>query len=102
MLAEAEAESSHKMIIGEQKLACLKCKKTEYVRNGKEKTKSGEKQRYLCKNCGRRFRDNLGFEGRHTAPVYITLALMLYSTGMSIMHVRVQVLQAPIGFVVWM
>ena len=35
MLAEVESESSHeKVIIDEQKLACLECKKTEYVRNG--------------------------------------------------------------------
>lgn len=89
MLAEAESSHNEKVIIREQKLACPKCNKTEYVRNGKEKTKSGEKQRYLCKNCGRRFRDNLGFEGRHTAPVYITLSLMLYGAGMSIFNAQV-------------
>ena len=53
------------MIIGDVGLKCPGCGKEMYVLNGKD---DSGKQRYLCKLCDRRFRNNLGFEYRHTHP----------------------------------
>ena len=39
--------------------------------------------------CRRRFGDNLGFGRRHTAPAFITLALMLNGMGMPPLRVRI-------------
>ena len=45
-------------------------------------------QRYKCSTCGRRFRDNLGFEYRHMPRLFITLALMLYGVGISVANIQ--------------
>ena len=47
------------------------------------------KQRCLCKLCSHRFRDNLGFEYRHTSPLLIALALMLNGAGMSPFNIQI-------------
>ena len=60
------------------------------MKKGKDKEcKSGEKQRFRCKKCNRRFGDNPGFERRQTAAVFITLALLL--NGMGLGPSRIQV-----------
>ena len=89
LLREAESPRSGDVVIGEAELACTECGSKEYVKNGKDKYKSGRKQRYRCKECRHRFRDNLGFERRHTAPAFITLALMLNGMGLSPFRVRI-------------
>ena len=63
---------------------CPKCHSKKFVCNGWYTGKSGKKQRYKCKKCNHRFRDNLGFEYRHTSPMYITLCLLLYGAGLSV------------------
>ena len=89
LLQNAESSAMKETIIDEMKLKCTECGSKEYVKNGHDtKCKSGKKQRYKCKECRHRFRDNLGFEGRHTAAVFITLALML--NGMELSPVRIQ------------
>jgi len=45
-------------------------------------------QRYLCKNCGKRFSFNLGFEGMKVSPQVITSAMQLYFTGESLRNVQ--------------
>jgi len=45
-------------------------------------------QRYLCKNCGKRFSFNLGFEGMKASPQVITSAMQLYFTGESLRNVQ--------------
>ena len=89
VLAGTESPHVGKMVIGETDPECPKCHKSEYVRNGRDRCKSGERQRYLCKGCGRRFRDNLGFERRHVSPMYITLALLLNGMGLSPANIQV-------------
>ena len=60
------------------------------MKNGKDKEcKSGEKQRFRCKKCNRRFGDNLGFERRQTAAVFITMALLLNGMGLGPFRIRV-------------
>ena len=90
LLQETKSSSKGERIIDEAKLKCPDCKSEEYVKNGKDKEcKSGEKQRFRCKKCNRRFRDNLGFERRQTAAVFITMALLL--NGMGLGPARIQV-----------
>jgi len=50
--------------------------------------KHGDLQRYLCKNCGKRFSFNLGFEGMKAPPEVITSAMQLYFTGESLRNVQ--------------
>ena len=86
LLKETVSSPKGKLIIGEVGLKCPECGKEEHVLNGKD---DSGKQRYLCKLCDRRFRDNLGFEYRHTSPLFITLALMLNGTGMSPFNIQI-------------
>ena len=53
-----------KVDVEEKELYCPGCKKKRYVRNGWYCGKHEKRQRYKCVICGRRFRDNLGFEYR--------------------------------------
>ena len=69
-------------MIEEKDLVCPDCKKKKYTCDGLYYGKYGDKQRYRCSTCGRRFRDNLGFEYRQVPRLYITLALMLSGMGM--------------------
>ena len=86
LLKETVSTPKGKLIIGEVGLKCPECCKEKYVLNGKD---DSGKQRYLCKLCDRRFGDNLGFEYRHTSPMFITLALMLNGAGMSPFSIRI-------------
>ena len=77
LLQETKSSSKGERIIDEAEPRCPDCKSEEYVKNGKDREcKSGEKQRFKCKECNRRFGDNPGFERRQTAAVFITLALL--------------------------
>lgn len=84
LLAKTESPDVQSYYIPERKLKCPSCKKSEYIRYGTRQCKHEKKQLYKCKICNRQFRDNLGFEYRHTPHKYITLALMLYGMGVSI------------------
>jgi putative transposase len=50
--------------------------------------KYGNIQRYLCKNCGKRFSFNIGFEKMHASPQMNTSAMQLYFTGESFRNVQ--------------
>ena len=58
---------------------CKFCDSDNIIRKGKK----GGKQQYGCKACGRRFVQNLGFEGRWSTPDHITLAVEMVYGGMS-------------------
>ncbi len=75
-------------VIGKPVQECPKCHSKEFVCNGLYTGKSAKKQRYKCKECSHRFRDNRGFEYRHTSPMYITLCLLLYGAGLSVVSVH--------------
>ena len=64
LLISSEASLGKKISIEEHKLKCPKCKKKKYVRDGWYRGEHEDRQRYKCNACGRRFRDNLGFEYR--------------------------------------
>lgn len=58
---------------------CKYCGSENYIRYGKE----NNKQVYRCKNCGRKFVDNLYFERMKADPKIICVTLDLYFKGVS-------------------
>ncbi len=88
LLISSEATFGKKVGVEEKELCCPGCKKKRYVRNGWYYGKHEKRQRYRCSTCGRRFRDNLGFEYRQVPRLYITLALMLSGMGTSAANIQ--------------
>jgi putative transposase len=69
-------------------LSCIQCNSNKIVKDAIRHNKHGNLQRYLCKECGKRFSINLGFEGMRTTPHVITSAMQLYFTGESFRNVQ--------------
>jgi transposase-like protein/DNA-directed RNA polymerase subunit M/transcription elongation factor TFIIS len=69
-------------------VACPFCKSNRIVKNALRHNALADIQRYKCKNCGKRFSFNLGFEKMHATPQVITSAMQLYFTGESFRGVR--------------
>jgi len=62
------------------KIICPRCRYSDVVKGGKRKVKFGERQTYLCKNCGKRF--TLGKYSHKTYPGrVINTAISLYNLG---------------------
>lgn len=68
--------------------SCLSCGSERIVRDGLLRNKTGSIQRYTCKQCGKRFTKNLGFERMRASPQAITQAMQLYFTGESLRNVQ--------------
>jgi len=68
--------------------SCLECGSERIMKHGILHNKSGDIQRYSCKDCGKRFTLNLGFEGMRATPKAITSAMQLYFTGESLRNVQ--------------
>ncbi len=69
-------------------LACLRCGSDRIVKNALRHNKYGDIQRYACKECGKRFSFNMGFEKMKANPQVITSAMQLYFTGESLRNVQ--------------
>jgi len=67
---------------------CPVCHSDRIIKKSIRHNKHGDLQRYLCKNCGKRFSFNLGFEGMKAPPQVITSAMQLYFTGESLRNVQ--------------
>lgn len=67
---------------------CSFCKSDNIKKSGIRKNKSGNIQRFSCKNCNKSFSLNLGFEKMKSSPEAITQALQLYFTGESLRNVQ--------------
>ena len=67
---------------------CPYCAGTRLVRHGLRHNKYGNLQRFTCRGCGKRFSQNLGFEGMKANPQSITSAMQLYFTGESLRNVQ--------------
>lgn len=63
--------------------ACRKCGSNRVTKDGPRKIKHGTRQRLRCKDCGKRFSDNLGFEKRQSTAEQITLVLNSFFAGAS-------------------
>jgi len=68
--------------------ACPVCSSELIIRHGIRHNRSGDLQRFTCKNCGKRFVTNLGFERMKASPQAITSAMQLYFTGESLRNVQ--------------
>jgi putative transposase len=72
----------------EEKAFCKYCGSYNLERHGIRYNKTGEKQRYRCKDCGKRFVVNDGFSKMKYTPEIITQALDLYFKGLSLRKVQ--------------
>jgi len=69
-------------------LTCPTCSGNTVVKDALRHNKYGSIQRYLCKDCGKRFSFNLGFDKMKARPEAITSALQLYFSGESLRNVQ--------------
>jgi putative transposase len=69
-------------------LCCQFCNSKNFVKDAVRHNKYGDIQRYLCKECRKRFSINIGFEGMRVKPQIITSAMQLYFTGESFRNVK--------------
>jgi putative transposase len=67
---------------------CPDCKSEQIVKHGVRHNKSGNIQRFSCRQCGKWFTQNLGFERMHATPNIITSAMQLYFSGESFRNIR--------------
>jgi len=63
-------------------IECVFCHSNDVIRIGKRKTKCGDRQRYQCKNCHRKF-VNDPIKGYKATAKLITLSMDLYFKGLS-------------------
>ena len=69
--------------------SCPKCENADQiVKHGIRHNKYGDIQLFLCRNCGRKFTVNLGFEKMHASPGVITSAMQLYFSGESLRNTQ--------------
>jgi transposase-like protein len=68
--------------------SCLRCGSEAIVKDGTLQTKGGPIQRFECKECGKKFSHNLGFEGMRASPEVITMAMQMYFGGSSLRNVQ--------------
>ncbi|MGI0088268.1 MAG: DDE-type integrase/transposase/recombinase [Nitrosotalea sp.] len=66
---------------------CPLCHSENITKYGIRKTKAGKIQRYTCKDCGKWFVFNQGFERMRANPQAITSAMQLYFSGESLRNV---------------
>jgi transposase-like protein len=64
-------------------VVCRYCNSDSIVKKAIRRNKYGNIQRYLCKECGKRFSFNIGFEKMKYNPHGITTAMQLYFSGES-------------------
>ena len=69
-------------------ITCPYCDSQTLVRDGLRHNKNGDIQRFTCKECGKRFVRNLGFERLKATPEIVTSALQLYFTGESLRNTK--------------
>lgn len=63
---------------------CKFCDSGKIIKKGIKKNKSGNLQKFKCKDCKRGFTANFGFEKMRYDPILITRALQMYYSGMSV------------------
>ena len=68
--------------------SCSFCNSDNIKKSGIRHNKSGDIQRFSCKNCNKTFSVNLGFEKMKSSPEIITQSLQLYFTGESLRNVQ--------------
>ena len=69
-------------------LSCRYCNSNNVVKKAIRHNKYNDIQRYLCKDCGKRFSFNIGFDKMHATPQMITTSIQLYFTGESFRNIK--------------
>src|SRR3989344_978735 len=73
----------------ENKIKCVHCGKTNFIKKGFRKTKDrGNIQIYRCLDCGKKFTNNDGFYRMRNSEAKITSAIDLYFSNLSSRKVR--------------
>ena len=67
---------------------CPKCGSVNIKKSGVRRNKSGEIQRYECKDCGKIYSVNVGFEKMKHNPKAVTAAMQLYFSGESLRNTQ--------------
>jgi len=67
--------------------SCPNCGGFEVVKCGLRRNKFGPVQRYLCKNCGKKFTDRTEFRGMRKSALAVAAALDLYFKGLSLRQI---------------
>jgi len=80
-------KTENKGIITERQ-SCPYCKSTHTIGCGKRHTKTGQKQRYKCTECKRKFIENKDFERYKGNSKTTTLILDLYFKGISLRGIK--------------
>ena len=62
---------------------CKYCGGSNTAKHGIRHLKKGDMQEYRCKDCGKRFTHNLGFENKRATPEQVSTAVELLFAGMS-------------------
>lgn len=68
--------------------ACISCHSQNIKKSGIRHNKSGDIQRYACKDCGKIFSINVGFERMKHNPKAVTAAMQLYFSGESLRNTQ--------------
>jgi transposase-like protein len=63
--------------------SCPACGAVNIVKHGLRHNKYGDLQRFSCRECGKRFTTNLGFERMKATPETVSMAMQMYFSGMS-------------------
>ena len=63
---------------------CMYCGSPNIKKYGLRHNKSGDLQRYLCRDCHKKFSYNVGFEKMKHNPQAVTTAIQLYFSGISL------------------
>ena len=85
-------------IIKEISVDCCKfCSSDRITKKGIKKTKHGDFQQFRCKDCGRRFIQNFGFERMRATPQAITITMNLYFNGESTRGAARSIRKSPLS-----
>lgn len=71
------------VVIGDPGVVCVKCGGADGRHRETRNRKNGVSERYVCRDCGKKFTHNPGFAGRHYGSDAITDALQDVATGKS-------------------
>jgi len=82
-----KVKTENKGIVTE-KQSCPYCKSVDTVGCGKRQTKSGQKQRYKCKKCNKKFIENKDYERYKGNSKTTSLIMDLYFKGISLRGIK--------------
>ena len=68
--------------------SCPNCDSDNIKKDGIRHNKNYDIQKFKCKNCGKKYSINLGFEKMKASPQIVTSALQLYFTGESLRNTQ--------------